>query len=644
VLLLLLGLAAGWLAGAPTASAQPAREPCAHADALRQPLFGDLHVHTRYSADAYIFGTRTGPREAYAFARGAAISLSDDEERQTRTARIDRPIDFAAVTDHAEFIGEVDLCSTPGSLVYDESLCGLLRQAEPDLSDRFLVTVSWLFPVGIDNPPPSHAFCDLPGVDCDGAAALVWQEMQSAAEEAYDRSAACGFTTLLGYEHTPSPLGRHMHRNVIFRTERVPPLPLSFLETVAGGTLPGLWAALDTQCLGAGDGCDALAIPHNSNLSGGLQFVDPADAAEAAARQRWEPLVEIHQVKGNSECRFDRLTGTGVGTEDELCAFEQDPDAHQGPGGVPPPIADYPPRNLVRNVLKVGLQLEETLGANPFKMGFVGSTDTHNATAGDVDEADWAGGVGGNVDSSPARQLANVTNNPGGLAVVWAEENTREQVFDALRRRETYATSGTRPVVRFFGGWKLPKKLCGRRSMVKKAYRRGVPMGGDLPDRRRGKRRRPRFLVWAAKDPGTPERPGTNLQRIQIVKAWVDAGGQAHERVVDVAGDATNGANVDPGTCAPDSSGAAELCAVWVDRDFDPAQRAFYYARVLENPSCRWSTWVCRRAGVDPFASDCEAQAGDGPFAACCRDETNDPSVTPTVQERAWTSPIWYAP
>jgi hypothetical protein len=180
--------------------------------------------------------------------------------------------------------------------------------------------------------------------------------------------------------------------------------------------------------------------------------------------------------------------------------------------------------------------------------------------------------------------------------------------------------------------------------MVQKAYRRGVPMGGDLPERRRRKRRAPRFLVWAAKDVGTAERPGTDLQRIQIVKGWVDTNGATHERVVDVVGDAAGGADVDPATCAPRGAGAADLCTVWVDRDFDPAERAFYYARVLENPSCRWSTWVCRRAGVDPFASDCVQQAGAGPFAACCLDETTDPSVTPVVQERAWTSPIWYAP
>ena len=637
-------LIAAGLVGVSVALAAP-REPCADRTKLRQPLFGDLHVHTRYSADAYIFGTRTGPREAYAFARGAEIPVSDDAELQTRHARIDRPIDFAAVTDHAEFIGEVDLCSTPGSAVYDESLCGLLRRAEPDFTDRFTAIVLWLFPAGIPNPPRSHVVCELSGVDCDAAAAAVWRDMQAAAEEAYDRSAACGFTTLLGYEHTPSPLGRHMHRNVIFRTDQVPPTPLSHLETFQDGTLPGLWKALDAQCIGAGAGCDAIVIPHNTNLSGGMQFEDPLDDAEAALRQRFEPLVEIHQVKGNSECRFDRLAGIGVGTNDELCTFEQRLNPHEGPDAVPTLVDGYPSRNLVRNALKDGLALEQTLGVNPFKMGLIGSTDSHNATAGDVDEAEWVGGVGGNVDSSPARQLDNIRNNPGGLAVVWAEENSREAIFDALRRREVYATSGTRPVVRFFGGWKLPKKLCKRRNLVRKAYRRGVPMGSDLPRKHR-KRRKPRFLVWAAKDPGSAERPGTDLARIQIVKGWVDASGQTHERVVDVVTADGGEGRVDPETCAPVGAGASELCAVWVDPDFDRTQRAFYYARVLENPSCRWSTHVCKRAGVDSFAADCAAQAAAvGPsFAACCLDERVDPFVAPIVQERAWTSPIWYTP
>jgi hypothetical protein len=618
------------------------REACSDTTMLRRPFFGDLHVHTRYSADAYIFGTRVGPRDAYAFSRGGEIPVSDDGEAQTRTARLDRPLDFAAVTDHAEFFGEVSLCSTPGSAVYDEELCRLLRQAE-DPDDRFPVTVSWLLLLGTPTPPTSaHAFCTLPGVDCDAAAVSVWQDIQAAAEEAYDRTAACTFTTFNGYEHTPSPVGRHLHRNVIFRNERVTAVALSHLETFPGGTPQGLWSALETQCLGGETGCDVLVIPHNSNLSGGLQFQNPPTAAEAAQRKRLEPLVEIHQVKGNSECRFDRLAGAGVGGEDELCTFEQDPDAHQGPSDGPPSIAQYPPRNLVRNVLKAGLRLEQTLGVNPFQMGFIGSTDTHNGNAGDVDEANWVGAQG-NEDSSAARKIdSTIRTNPGGLAVVWAEENSRDALFEGLRRRETYATSGTRPVVRFFAG-ELSGVRCGRGDFVPRSYQTGTPMGGEVGPARG--RLSPRFAVWAAKDPGTSERPGTDLQRIQIVKGWVDGNGATHERVFDIAG-GDNGAGVDPVTCEPSGAGETDLCAIWVDPTFLATERAFYYARVLENPTCRWSTRVCRLAGVDPLAADCAAQAAAaGPdFADCCLGPATDAFMEPVVQERAWTSPVWYRP
>jgi hypothetical protein len=610
---------------------------------LRRPYFGDLHVHTRYSADAYIFGSRGGPRDVYAFAQGGEITLSDDDEQQTRTARIDRPLDFAAVTDHAEFFGEVDLCSTPGSLVYDEQLCQLLRRAEPDLSNRFEATVAWLFPVGIPAPPTQHAFCALPGVDCDAAAVSVWQDIQAAAEEAYDRTAACTFTSFIGYEHTPSPLGRHLHRNVIFRNDHVPAIALSHLETFQGGTPQGLWSAIETQCLGAGDGCDAVIIPHNANLSDGRQFFDPANAAEAARRQAIEPLVELHQVKANSECRFDRLAGAGAGTEDELCTFEQDTVAHQGPDATEIPIGEYPPRNMVRNALKDGLAFEQTLGANPFRMGFTGSTDTHNANAGDVEETTWPG-IQGNDDSSDARKIdLALRNNPGGLTAVWAEENARDALFEGLKRRETYATSGTRPVLRFFAG-DLAGVECGSDDFLARAYASGTPMGGEIGPVRGV--RSPRFAVWAQKDPGTAGQPGTDLQRVQIVKGWVDADGVTHEAVFDVAGDAANGAGVDPATCAPTGAGAAELCAVWEDPDFDRSERAFYYLRLLENPTCRWSTLVCRANGVDPFSSSCapQAAAAGTAFEDCCLGEADDAFLSPIVQERAWSSPVWYRP
>jgi len=618
------------------------REPCANFNRLRTPYFGDLHVHTRFSADAYIFGTRGGPRDAYRFAQGESITVSDDMEQQTRQVRLDRALDFAAVTDHAEFFGEVRLCDTPDSPVYNDDMCEMLRQAD-DPNGRFGVTVAWLFPAGIDNPPPSHAFCSLPGIDCDAQAISVWKDMKTEAEAAYDRSADCSFTSFIGYENTASRLGRHLHRNVIFRNDHVPAFAASHLETVAGGVPQGVWSAVERDCLDAGTGCDALIIPHNSNLSEGGQWLDPVDASEAQRRQDREPLVEIHQLKGNSECRFDRLAALGVQTEDELCAFEQLPTAHQGPDATVLPIEQYPARNLVRNTLKDGVRLEETLGVNPFRMGFIGSTDTHNATAGNVEEVAWEGGQG-NGDSSAARQIGDdVRNNPGGLAVVWAEENSRDAIFAALTRRETYATTGIRPVVRFFAG-SLEGLDCESSDFAEAGYRGGATMGGEIGPVRGAAS--PRFAVLAAKDPGTSTTPGTDLQRVQIVKGWVDANGETQERVFDVAGDAHNGAGVDPATCAAVGSGARELCAVWEDPEFDRSQRAFYYVRLLENPSCRWSTRVCKAVGVDPFAADCAAQAqqAGGEFANCCLNSTNDPTVEPVIQERAWTSPIWYRP
>jgi len=349
-------------------------------------------------------------------------------------------------------------------------------------------------------------------------------------------------------------------------------------------------------------------------------------------------------VKGNSECRFDRLAGTGAGGEDELCSFEQLPYAHEGPDNVPyPSIAEYPRRSLVRNALKDGLALEDALGVNPFRFGFVGGTDTHDATAGNVAEAGWEGAQG-NDDSSPARQVSReLRTNPGGLTVVWAEENSRDALFEALRRRETYATSGPRLVVRLFAG-ALPDLVCDSPDLLRLAYAGGAPMGGEIGSVRGGSS--PHFAVFAAKDPGTAEMPGTDLERIQIVKGWVDAGGTPRERVIDVAGRAASSPSIDPATCAPVGAGARELCTVWEDPEFDARERAFYYVRVLERPTCRWSTLVCKAAGVDPFAPDCRAQAATAgeAFADCCLTREADASFEPIIQERAWTSPIWYRP
>jgi hypothetical protein len=647
VLLAILAVVAPSMpAGPPPWHRTESRQPCAAFDPLREPFFGDIHVHTGFSHDARLWATTVTPADAYAFAKGGEILLPDRAGALTRAVRLERPLDFVAVTDHAEFLGEVRLCTTPGSGVYDEQACRGLRTLG-DQATEDADFIYWGAPLGIGAAAP-HDFCDLPGVDCAAAGVSVWQEIQAAAEEAYDRTSACAFTSFIGYENTASPLGSHLHRNVIFRNEHVPAVPASYLQTQDNGSAQALWSALERDCLDAGTGCEALTIPHNSNLSGGMRWPDPVDAADARRRQLREPLVEIFQHKGGSECRFDRLAGLGTFTADERCSFEQDPRDRQGPFPRPP-VTSYPRRNMVRNTLKDGLAFEQRLDVNPFRLGFVGGTDTHDGTPGNTEEkVDWPGHQGSSDADVPGRlgveqfDAHRIRFNPGGLAVAWAEENSRDAIFAALARRETYATSGTRPIVRFFAG-ELPGVQCGASDWVERAYAGGTPMGGEIGAVRR--RRSPRFAVWAAKDPGSAGRPGTDLERVQIVKGWADARGETHEQVFDVAGGDT-GATVDHATCAPVGTGARELCAEWEDASFDAGQHAFYYVRVLENPTCRWSTLVCKAEGVDPFAPDCAAQAAahGGGLADCCLGDGNDAFFSPVVQERAWTSPIWYRP
>jgi hypothetical protein len=619
------------------------REPCASRVPLRRPFFGDLHVHTSFSWDAHIFGnTQNAPRDAYEFARGAAKEVPF--AGGTRSVQLRRPLDFAAVTDHAEYFGETRICTTAGAPGYDSFHCRTFRG---DLPPPASLTAFEFWGLNLTFPDLGEvSTCTVPGATCDATAVSVWQETRAAAEDAYDRSAECAFTSFVAYEYTGSSGGFNGHRNVIFRNENVPPFPISSFET-AGTNAPALWQALRQTCVEGVPGCEVLTIPHNANLSGGTMFEEPRTIEEASTRALFEPLVEIAQIKGASECRFDRIAGRGAGTRDEDCAWEQRPQQMQSNveavTGTPyiVPIDDYPRSNMLRNVLKKGLVVERDLGVNPFKFGFIGSTDTHNGTPGAVEEDEPTGNHGGE-DDTPAERIQKIYDNPGSLAVLWAEENSRDALFEAMRRRETYATSGTRPVVRFFGGWRLHDNLCRKRNAVRRAYAIGSPMGSDLPPRHGD--RSPRFFVSALKDPGTLDYPGTDLQRIQIVKGWVAANGRMRERVFDVAGEVDDTDSVDPATCAPVGTGFSELCAVWEDPEFDPDERAFYYARVLENPSCRWSTHLCKQLGVDPFSATCADDAAGTRLESCCLDVGTDASVTPVTQERAWTSPIWYRP
>ncbi|MGE4608248.1 MAG: DUF3604 domain-containing protein, partial [Myxococcota bacterium] len=461
------------------------REPCDAFNDHRQPFFGDTHVHTAYSFDASTQDTRNTPADAYRFAKGEPMGIQPyaANGESLRSIQLARPLDFVAVSDHSEFLGEVSICMTPGTWSYWHPMCvahrHLPRLALMVLAYRTIVLKSrW-------------GFCGNDAVDCLDRARSVWADTIAAAQGAYDRSSACSFTSFVGYEWTASVgRGQNLHRNVIFRNDRVPALPVSWVETPSA---IDLWDRLQAECLDAIPGCDVLTIPHNSNLSGGLIFESarvsstdlpgPVDAAEARRRAKWEPLVEIMQHKGSSEC--DSRAGW---TNDESCGFEKLPYDQFGSQRTWLP-ADLPTaNNFVRWALKEGLRQRHTLGVNSFKYGIIASTDTHIAAAGLTAERGHPGHGGAGMATDQVEQegfVDDIEFGPGGLAVLWAEENTRDSLFAAMRRREAYGTSGTRPTLRFFGGWEYPDDLCGDPEFVAKGYAGGVPMGGDLPARSR---------------------------------------------------------------------------------------------------------------------------------------------------------------
>jgi len=641
--LLALSLAAASATAVPPWQRTEVRQPCANAEPFRQPFFGETHIHTAFSSDAVFAGTREEPRAAYEFAKGDPIGLPpyDAMGQPTRMAQLRRPLDFAAVTDHAEQFGEILICLTPGLPDYDSSDCVAARNQlatpPPPLPSLLppIPVIQFLLGYGALVPPQRFEWCGEGGVDCLEQASLVWDETRAAAEQHYDRSSGCSFTTFVGYEWSGQPNGNNLHRNVIFRNDVVPSLPTSYMEEY---TVQGLWAALRSQCIDGLPGCDALTIPHNPNASGGMMFAPvgeggaPITAEEAALRSGIEPIIEMNQHKGDSECR----TGVG-GSTDEECGFEK-LNRLQLFSPVSNPNQTFPALNYVRNALEQGLVEEQRVGVNPFRLGFIGSTDGHNSTPGSTEEADFGdfGHLGLRDHATPVYMVQRVTPagieaTPGGLAVVWAEENSRDALFAAMRRREVYGTSGTRPILRFFAG-REPGLQCGDPDFVEKAYEGGVPMGGEIGPVRGN--RSPRFGVLAFRDAGTPGSPGAPLQRLQIVKGWVDAAGQSHEKVFDVAGSQTD-ATVDTNTCEASGPGFDNLCVVWHDPEFDVTQRAFYYARLLENPTCRWSTYLCNAQGID-----CD-NPGSVPaeWAECC-----SPLVVKTIQERAWSSAIWYRP
>jgi len=601
---------------AKVAAAAPAHAPGYNTE--RNAYFGDLHVHTKLSFDAYIFNVRASPDDAYRFAKGERIGHPGGYDIRLTGG----PLDFVAVTDHSEYIGSMEEANRPNSVLSKLPITQGLFSTDPkEIGAAFTRIVT------------AFAFGGLPPEFQDKSIqSRAWKEIQDAAAKHNDPGR---FTTLVGYEYTSAPDGRNMHRNVIFRSSKVSELPYSAVQSA---NPEDLWRTMDVWRKG---GVESLAIPHNMNGSDGMMFQttkfdgSPMDKAYAEMRRRNEPIAEMTQIKGTSD------THPSLSPNDEWANFEI-MESYIGTNKAVTKFAG----GYVRQALKDGLVMQETKGFNPFKFGFIGSSDTHLAAPGLVDDRDYHGKVG-RIDSSPAMRgsvpnngakswddpnAAPNTNNArfqswgaSGLAGVWAEENSREAIYSALRRRETFATSGPRMRVRFFASYDYPSDILSNRNLVTQAYAKGVPMGSDLLS---VKGKTPKFIVWGVRDPNSGY-----LQRAQVVKGWVE-NGKAMEKVFDVAcsdglplDKATarcpdNGATVNTATCETSRfKGDAELRTLWTDPEFNPRQRAFYYVRILENPSCRWSTWDALRNGTPPA-----------------------PNLPKTIVERAWSSPIWYEP
>ncbi|MBW2509367.1 MAG: DUF3604 domain-containing protein [Deltaproteobacteria bacterium] len=653
----------------------PPDEPgrCADFDPRKQVYWGDTHVHTDLSFDANMQGTRTTQADAYSFARGEAIPLQPYEEdgTPTRMAQIDRPLDFVMLSDHAEFLGTLEVCNDPDSPGYDARQCVDYRAAQEFDADPQEVVFIFVEINGQTSFEPEDAnypaLCGSDASLCIDAGMDVWAGMVDAAESAYDLSDSCELTTFPGYEWSGGPMAKNLHRNVMFKNSSVTDLPYNYFDEPYA---EGLWQRLEDECIAANTGCDVLTIPHNTNLSEGIYFEyemangEPFTPQYAERRRAMEPVIEIYQHKGASECF------PGDMSSDELCGFEIIPFSNlatTNQNRITPPD----PKGFLRHAYGEGMKLEESLGTNPFGYGITAATDTHISAPGFIAEDDFKGHGGA---GQPNRYLPSPEGfpdieylSPGGLTAVWAEENARDAIFAAFRNKETFGTSGPRIVVRMFGGWDYPGSICDDQELAAEGYAGGVPMGGTL-DASPGATG-PQFVVSAKQDP-----MGAPLQRIQIVKGWLE-GGEYQVQVFDVAGDSDNGASVDLDTCVPSGSGASDLCQLWQDPDFDPSERAYYYARVIENPTCRWSTFQCSQADYDCNAWDyaeCQSLASIGMSnytCDCCdpaaglnvawcesvdcsnpadlpADEARCcvPRVEPIIQERAWTSPIWYQP
>jgi hypothetical protein len=604
----LCGLLLSLLAlGAPPASGQGNQD--------RDAYFGEEHIHTSWSVDAWLMGNRlTGPDDALKYAQGQTIKhpLGYD-------IKIDTPMDFMGVTDHSEYVGVTKEANTPGSATSKLPAAQPLILKNPNDQAELQKTFTYL--ISLMSGPPVKALMS-PEV-----AGSIWKENVKIADE---NNHPGKFTAFCSYEYTSQNDNRNLHRNIFFRDcTHIPEMPYSALDSWHP---EDLWKWMDTQ---REAGNELLAISHNANLSDGWMYpidVDsfgrPIDAAWAASRDRNERLVEIKQIKGQSE------THPLLSPTDEFASYE----IFSGLLGAPPTVGriDRIQGSFGRQALKDGLTMQDVRGYNPYKFGMAGGSDSHN-TGSPYRQDNFYGGHA-QIDGTVERRMAGVMafgtldvrlENPGGLTGVWAEENTRASLWDAMYRKETFGVSGPHIKVRFFGGWGYNKDILNATDWVHQSYGGGVPMGGDLPSMPEGgKGTAPTFVVWAVKDPTS-----ANLDRIQIIKGWTE-NGQSFEKIFDVAwsGDRKpdkwsgrvpaiqSTVDLEKATYT-NSVGSTELKTVWTDPEFDSSLHAFYYARVLEIPTPRWTLIQAVQAGVPP------------------------PDVVPlTGQERAWTSPIWYAP
>jgi hypothetical protein len=601
---------------------KPPYSPYAGRSFPTRPLFGDTHLHTSFSMDAGAFGARLTPRDAYRFARGEELTSNTGQ-----AVKLSRPLDFLVVADHSDGFGffpmliggDQELLATPqGRKWYDQIKGGQGADAAMDII------------VSFSNNKLPKGF-PLPGTRAYRSA---WQEEIKAAEEYNDPGR---FTAFIGYEWTSNTAGNNLHRNIVFREDGTKASlvePYTTMKPLGSDNPEDLWkwmAATEEKT-----GSAVLAIAHNGNLSNGTMFPmveafgKKIDKSYAETRAKWERLYEVTQTKGTSEAH------PYLSPNDEFADFET-----WDKGNLDASVAktkDMLEYEYARSALKNGLVLESKLGTNPYKFGLIGSSDAHTGLA--AMEEDNFFGKTAPQEPSPERMTKAFVDNPktgikimdwevsaSGFAAVWATENTRAAIFDAMQRRETYATTGPRMAVRLFGGWDFEPADANNRMPAAIGYAKGVPMGGDLATAPKGKA--PTFIAAALKDP-----IGANLDRFQIVKGWVDKDGTTQERIYDVA--VSGGRKIEAdGRCKTpvgttvdvenatwsNTIGAPELIAVWKDPDFDPALRAFYYGRVIEIPTPRWTAYDAKRFGTKPL-----------------------PGTTMTLQERAYTSPIWYTP